>query len=219
MRPIDTFINKIICGDCINVMKDMPRESVDMIATDPPYMVNYRSRDGRRIQNDNNSQWLEPATQEMYRVLKRDSFCVSFYGWNRIEYFMQAWKRAGFRPVGHFAVVKGYASNQGFTGYYHEMAYLLAKGEPQQPAHPPKDVLEWRYIGNKLHPTQKPIEVLLPLITAYSKQRDIILDPFAGSGTTAVAADKLGRRYIGIELQKEYYTTAQSRLPRERDRL
>ncbi len=130
MKDINTFINNIICGDCTKVMKDMPSESVDVMVTDPPYGVNYQSRDGRRVLNDDSLQWLERASKEMYRVLKNNSFCISFYGWNKVEHFMKAWKQAGFRPVGHFVFVKDYASNQGFTRFFHEMAYLLAKGEP-----------------------------------------------------------------------------------------
>jgi site-specific DNA-methyltransferase (adenine-specific) len=57
------------------------------------------------------------------------------------------------------------------------------------------DVLEWRYAGNELHPTQKPVMAILPLVMAYSEQGDIVLDPFAGSGTTALASLELGRRY------------------------
>ena len=191
----------------------MPSESVDLIVTDPPYLINYRSRDGRGYPNDDNSRWLKPASQEMYRVLKNNRFCVSFYGWSKVERFMLAWKKAGFVPVGHFACVKDYASNQKFTRYYHENAYLLAKGEPPPPAHPLRDVVEWRrYTGNTLHPTQKPVEVLKPFIEVYSSVGDIVLDPFAGSGTTAVAAHKLGRRYIGIELSETYCSAAQSRL-------
>lgn len=213
MKEINAFINTIIHGDCTRVLKEIPSGSVDLIVTDPPYGVNYQSRDGRRVPNDDNLGWLEPASKQMYRVLKSGSFCISFYGWNKVEHFMRAWTQAGFRPVGHIVCTKDYASNQGFTRFYHEMAYLLAKGEPPKPASPPRDVLAWRYTGNKLHPTQKPIEVLVPLITAYSKRRDIVLDPFAGSGTTAVVAHKLGRRYIGIELSEDYCRAAQSRLP------
>ena len=213
MKSINTFINQIIHGDCVNVMKDIPSESVDLIVTDPPYRVNYQDRSGRHVPNDNTLQWLEPACKEMYRVLKSGSFCVSFYGFTNIYRFVEAWRKAGFRLVGHFAFVKDYASNQGFIRFHHEQAYLLAKGTPPKPTSPPRDVLEWHDTGNKLHPTQKPIEVLIPLITAYSKRGDIVLDPFAGSGTTAVAAHKLGRRYIGIELSEDYCRAAQSRLP------
>jgi adenine-specific DNA-methyltransferase len=78
------------------------------------------------------------------------------------------------------------------------------------------DVLEWRYTGNELHPSQKPVMAILPLVMAYSEKGDIVLDPFAGSGTTAVAAQALGRRYIGIELDPVYAAKANERLRRER---
>ena len=80
MKDINAFINTIIRGDCTRVMKDMPSKSVDLIVTDPPYGVNYQSRDGRRVPNDDSLQWLESASKEMYRVLKNNSFCISFYG-------------------------------------------------------------------------------------------------------------------------------------------
>ena len=212
VNDITVFANKIICGDCTSVMRNMPTESVDFIVTDPPYIASYRSRDGRRVRNDDNHEWLEPAFTQMYRVLKRNRFCVSFYGWHKVGHFMRAWRRAGLRPVGHFTFVKDYASKQGYTRNHHEVAYLLAKGNPPQPAAAPQDVVPWRYTGNRLHPTQKPIEAMLPLIRAYSSPGDIVLDPFIGSGTTAVAAQKLGRQYIGIELDEQYCTAARSRM-------
>ena len=73
-------------------------------------------------------------------------------------------------------------------------------------------VLEWRYTGNTLHPTQKPVGALMPLVMAFSQIGDVILDPFAGSGSTAVAAAMLGRQYIAIELNEEYARIARSRL-------
>jgi adenine-specific DNA-methyltransferase len=89
---------------------------------------------------------------------------------------------------------------------------LLAKGNPSQPAQRIPDVLEWKYSGNKLHPTQKPLCVLTPLIQTFSRPSDIVLDPFCGSGSTLVAARELGRRYIGIELSKTYFELAEQRL-------
>jgi len=70
--------NTIINGDCVSVMAQLPTESVNFILTDPPYVINYQSRDGRRIRNDDNFAWLKPSYAEMYRVLKPNSFCVSF---------------------------------------------------------------------------------------------------------------------------------------------
>jgi DNA modification methylase len=64
------FTNKILHGDCIDAMRQMPAATVDFILTDPPYLVNYRDRLGRSIDNDANSDWLKPAMAEAYRVLK-----------------------------------------------------------------------------------------------------------------------------------------------------
>ena len=212
MKNINTFTNRILWGDCIEVMQDLPDRCVDLVVTDPPYLVSYTDREGRRIANDDNSRGVEPAFAEVYRVLKPDSFCICFYGWNHAEKFLDAWKKAGFTPVGHFVWVKPYASKVGFARACHEQAYLLAKGHPRKPVDPPSDVLDWRYTGNKLHPTQKPVEALLPLIEAYSRRGDVVLDPFSGSGTTAVAARQLGRQPIGIEMDWNYCCVANERL-------
>ena len=85
MKSIYEFVNRIIPGDCIEVMHEMPTGSIDFIATDPPYLVNYTSRDGRRIANDKTDEWLMPAFAQMYRVLKYNSFLVCFYGWNKVD--------------------------------------------------------------------------------------------------------------------------------------
>lgn len=213
MKYLYDFTNRVLWGDCLRVMKQMPSASVDLVLTDPPYLVNYTSRDGRSVINDDRNFWLQPAFAEIYRVLKADSFCACFYGWNKAEQFLQAWKAAGFVPVSHFVWAKRYASKTGFAQARHEMAYLLAKGQPAKPRYPPSDVFyNWRYTGNRLHPTQKPIEALLPLIRSYSKTGDVVLDPFAGSGTTAVAAKMIGRKFVGIEIDRKHYRTAHRRL-------
>lgn len=73
-------------------------------------------------------------------------------------------------------------------------------------------MLEWKYTHNTLHPTQKPVMSILPLILTFSFVGDIVLDPFCGSGTTALAARTLGRRYIGIEIERKYCEIARKRL-------
>ena len=209
--PIDTLLN----GDCIEVMRGLGRESVDFILTDPPYLVDYRSRDGRTIRNDADDRWLKPAFSEAHRVLRCDSFCVSFYGWPHADKFMAAWRAAGFRIVGHLVFRKAYASSVRLLRYQHELAYLLAKGSPKQPACPIPDVIDFRYTGNRLHPTEKPVSALTPLIGAFSQEGSLVLDPFCGSGSTLVAARQLRRHFIGIELDSQYHAIASQRLQRE----
>ena len=202
-------------GDCVRRMWAMRNGSVDFILTDPPYGVNYRDRTGRSIKGDIDLDWLQPAFKEMYRVLAPNSFAVSFYGYNRIDEFAAAWKAAGFRMVGHFTFAKHYASNRGrgYTSRRHENAYLLVKGRPASPANPPSDVLPWgHYTGNILHPTQKPRYALQQLVSAYCAAGGTVLDPFSGSGSTAHAAILEGRRFVGMELEPEFFQTSAQRL-------
>jgi DNA modification methylase len=189
-------------------MRSMPSASVDFILTDPPYLVRYRSRSGQTVANDDRDEWLEPAFAEMYRLLKPGSFCVSFYAWNAADKFIGAWRKAGFRIVGHIVFRKKYASSVRFLEHQHEQAYLLAKGDVPFPAEPLPDVREWSCTGNRLHPTQKPINVLRPLIESFCPVGGLVLDPFCGSGSTLVAATHAGRESIGIELDANHHRTA-----------
>lgn len=207
--------NTIVQGNCIDVMREMPKQSVDFILTDPPYIACYKSRDNQTIRNDDNAAWLWPAFAQMHRVLKNDGFAISFYGWPKVDLFFSAWKSAGFRIGGHIVFRKRYASKTAFVQYRHEAAYLLVKGNPAFPAAPLPDVMDWVYTGNKHHPTQKSIHVLKPLIEAFSKPGHVVLDPFAGSGSTCVAAHRTGRNYIGIELDAKHHGTAGRRLAKE----
>lgn len=210
--PTSAPRNTILHGDCVTLMEAIPHNSVDFILTDPPYLVNYRPRSGQRVANDNAQEWLQPAADGMYRVLKRDALCVSFCGWTQADQFTAAWRKAGFRPVGHIVFRKGYASASGYLRSQHEMAYLLAKGRPPKPTRPIGDVIDYPYTGNRLHPTQKPVDALRPLIECFTQAGDLVFDPFLGSGSTLVAATQLGREWLGIELDENHHRTAKARL-------
>jgi DNA modification methylase len=210
--PTSAPRSTILHGDCVKLMDTIPDESVDFILTDPPYLVNYRPRGGARVANDNDAAWLQPAAAGMYRVLKPDALCVSFYGWTQADQLIAAWRKAGFRPVGHIVFRKSYASATGYLRGHHEMAYLLAKGRPPKPTRPIADVIEFAYTGNHLHPTQKPVDALRPLIECFTQAGDLVFDPFLGSGSTLVAAAQLGREWLGIELDATHYRTARARL-------
>lgn len=204
--------NTILQGDCTNVMRRLPSESVDFCLTDPPYLCNYRSRDGQSIKNDRSGLWIYPAFRHIHRLLKPNSFCISFYGWHKTDEFISAWRRAGFWLGGHIVFRKKYASSTKFMEARHEQAYLLVKGDPAFPEQPIPDVLEWQYTGNKLHPTQKPVASMTPLIQVFCPAGGLVLDPFAGSGSTLVAAHETGRAYLGIELDRRHWGTATRRL-------
>jgi adenine-specific DNA-methyltransferase len=206
------FVDKITCGDAQRVLPRFPSESVNLVLTDPPFVVNYRPRNGDSVTGDRSAAWVEPAFQEIYRVLKRDSFCISSYGWHCADTFFNAWRKVGFTCVGHIVWVKPYSSGKRYLNYQHEQAVLLAKGQPSLPRKALEDVLPYEYTGNKLHPTQKPVSSLLPLVEAFSRPGDVVLDPFCGSGSALEAAAQLGRRYIGIEIVWKHFQTSKIRL-------
>jgi site-specific DNA-methyltransferase (adenine-specific) len=207
-----SLANRVIHGDNLEVMPRIPTGSIDLVLTDPPYVVRYRPRDGRTIRGDTSTAWIEPTFEEIYRVLKWDSFCVSFYGWHRPEAFFNAWQSAGFLCIGHLVWVKPYDCGKRFLRYRHESAMLLAKGYPKPPKDPIMDVQPWKYTGNKRHPNQKAVSILRPLVGAFSQPGELVLDPFCGSGSTLVAAAQMGRRFIGIELDGRWSQDAEKRL-------
>ena len=210
--PVRKLVNRVLCGDCVELMAKMSSNSIDFVLTDPPYICRYKSRDGKTVLNDDNANWVKPAFAEVYRLMTPDSFCISFYGWQRVDTFVEAWRLAGFKIVGHIVFRKHYAASQGFLKYHHEQAYLLAKGSPKRPSCLLADVLDWEYTGNRFHPTQKPTKILIQLIRAFTQAGDTVLDPFCGSGSTLAAAKLTNRNFVGIELDKQHHQTATIRL-------
>jgi adenine-specific DNA-methyltransferase len=211
------MINTILHGDCTRLLADLDAESVDFVLTDPPYLVSYRDRSGRSIANDDNDAWLLPTFRQIHRVMKRSTLCVSFYGWQAADTFLTAWRAAGLSPVGHIVFRKSYTSCRRLLLYQHEQAYLLCKGPVPRTSEPISDVIDFPYSGNRLHPTQKPIEALEPLIHAFCPDGGTVLDPFCGSGSTLLAAQNTGRQYLGVELDQAHYRTACLRLQKAAD--
>ncbi len=205
-------------GDCREVLRNLPAESCDFVLTDPPYIVSYEGRWGSRlrsIRGDSETDWLVPAFVEIWRVLKENSLCLSFYGWPNADLFLSAWKLIGFRPVSQLVCVKDNIGLGYFTRNQHETAYLLAKGNPPRPGAAQSDVFSWERESALFHPNQKPLSTIARMIAAYSQEGDVVLDPFMGSGTTLVAAKNLGRQAIGIEIEPEYCDVASARLAQE----
>ncbi|ABM59435.1 DNA methyltransferase [Verminephrobacter eiseniae] len=101
-------MSRIVLGNCLTVLPTLPDRAVDFVLTDPPYLVDYQDREGRRIANDTDDSWLLPAFREIHRILRDDAFCISFYGWSRVDRFFSAWRAAGFRVAGHIVFAKPY---------------------------------------------------------------------------------------------------------------
>jgi site-specific DNA-methyltransferase (adenine-specific) len=205
-------------ADCRDVLPTLGDGSFDFALTDPPYLVSYRGRwDGDRepIVGDDRDDWLLPTYAELWRLLKPDTFCVSFYGWPHCDRFVGVWKRLGFRPVSHLAFVKNVWGLGRFTRGKHETAFLLAKGRPPRPPRGIADVIEWEREADAFHPNQKPVHALLPLLAAFVPPGGLVLDPFMGSGSTLRAAKDAGLRAVGMEVDEDYCRRAAARLAQD----
>jgi len=202
-------------GDCREVLRELPSGIADLVLTDPPYLVSYSGRWGSDwgvIQGDSDPSWVAPAYLECWRVLKDDSPCITFYGWPHADTFMTTWKLIGFRPVSVLVLIKDRIGLGQFTRAQHEHAYVLAKGEPPKPAAAISDVLRWETTAPLFHPNQKPLGAFSKIVTTYSAQDSLVIDPFCGTGTTLVAARASGRRAIGIEIEERHCELAAMRL-------
>jgi site-specific DNA-methyltransferase (adenine-specific) len=209
---------RIYHGDCLDLLPELPTESVDFVLTDPPYLVDYRGRwdrDQKAIVGDDDPAWLKPAFAEIFRAMKNDTFAVSFYGWPHADVFVGTFKQVGFRLVSHMAFIKNVWGLGRFTRGQHETAYLLAKGKPPIPKAGISDVFEWTRERDPVHPNQKPEGALRKILSTYAPKGGLVLDPFAGSCSTLVAAKSLGMAAIGCEIEERFCKLGVSRLAQE----
>ena len=214
--------NTIIQDDCLQILKTIPSNSVDAIITDPPYGISYhatRRKDKARwfakIANDTAPfiWWLHDAA----RILKPGGALLCFTRHDTEEAFRYAIRLAGFQPKTQVIWDKGIhgvGDCRGDFGLRHENIIFAVKGRFVFPGGRPVSVLRVQRLSSKrlTHPNEKPVELLKYLIEAVTRPGDLVLDPFVGSGTTAVAAKMLRRRYIGIEIDPGYAHAARTRL-------
>lgn len=114
--------NRIIHGEAAEQLSQMPDQCIDLIITDPSYLVGYRDRDGRTIANDQNPDGVLPAFPEMARILRDNRYMILFCGWRAIDQFSTAWTQAGLRTVGQIFWRKDYTSSAWHTECRHESA-------------------------------------------------------------------------------------------------
>lgn len=194
MKYPDDYINKIICGDCLEVMKGIPSGAVDLVLTDPPYGWGQDIK-GRNVCGT--TEWNVRPDDEVFRELNRISSKQIIWGGN---YFDLPRTRCFFvwdkkQPIRQFARCEYAWTNLGQNA----------------------DIFEYPCYGNinreenRCHPTQKPVALMAWCLNKIPDAQ-LIIDPFLGSGTTAIACKKLNRNFIGVELNSDYCKIAQERL-------
>lgn len=225
-----TVINEVIIGDCIESMRSMADGSVDLIIADPPYGIdfssNYRkhselkSTDGILNDGTDNTDFLADVLAELDRVLKPNSHVYWFTRWDRVHLQLPLLERH-FKIKNALVWMKNNWSMGDLTGAYagqYETILFAQKGRLTLNEVKGKrrhaDILQFDRISPaKLrHSHEKPEDLIEFLIRKSSVEGETVLDPFCGSGTTAVCAKRLGRNFITMELDADYARIANERI-------
>ena len=217
-------LNTIYNEDCLEGMKRIPDESVDLIVTDPPYLINYKTnrrknknhRFTRTIENDNNPSVFSDYIKESHRIMKENSAMYMFCSSNKVDFFKQELEKH-FNVKNMIVWVKNNHTAgdlKASFGKKYELIFLVNKGRALFNGKRLTDVWEFdRVVGNKqIHQNQKPIDLIEQCITKHSNVGNVIFDGFMGSGTTAIACLNTDRQYIGFELDKDYHRKANERI-------
>ena len=224
-------------GDCLEVMRDIPDGSVDMVVTDPPYKLTSRGTSGSMggafwtgelAKNgkvfENGSVDISDWIGECYRVLKGGTHIYIMVNDKNLMRYLNEVDRSGFNFVKTLVWVK---PNKICGRWYmtQKETIILARKGGQRPINNAgtSDVLftpsfkKQKADKLNLHDTEKPTELMQVLIENSSKENDVILDPFMGIGTTAIACINTGRNFIGIEKEEKYFKIASERIRKEQD--
>ena len=211
-------MNKLIQGDCLEVMKTLEAGSVDMILTDPPYGMsfrsNYRKKKYRGIKSDTTLDWLDIFASECFRVAKNNTAHYVFCSFHNIDKFKRAFENQ-FKVKNILIWEKNNTSMGDLAGDFapkYEMILFLHKGRRTINGKRDANILKFSKTGNNYHPTQKPVDMCEYLLAKFSDVGNTVLDPFMGSGTVGVACKNLNRDFIGIELDKTYFEIAKKRI-------
>lgn len=238
MADITKFLNKIICEDVLSTMKKMPDGSVDLVITSPPY--NLKNSTGNGMKDGRGGKWANAALQkgyshyndnmphdkyvkwqkdcliEMMRLIPEDGAIFYNHKWRVQNGLLQdrqdivsdfpvrqiiIWKRAG-----------GLNFNAGYFLPTYEVIYLIAKPKFKlaKKANAYSDIWEIPQEMKNGHPAPFPVKLIDRIVSATNGK--IILDPFMGSGTTAISAINFKRNFIGIDISPEYCKSAKKRI-------
>jgi len=234
----DDFIDKFICGDAVDVMKQLPDGSVDLVVTSPPYNLKNSTgngmKDGRggkwsnaalingyshyndNMPHDEYVKWQRACLTEMLRVIPDDGAIFYNHKWRVQGGLLQDRSDiVSCFPVRQIIIWKRKGGINFNTGYFlptYEVIYLIAKPKFKlaKKANVHGDIWEFCQESKNKHPAPFPVALIERIISSTNAQ--IVLDPFMGSGTTALAAKNLDRNFIGIDISPEYCEMSLQRL-------
>jgi len=232
--PLDTIVH----GDALSLMKDIPDGTIDLVVTDPPFAIDFRAKRGNY--NRTQSRVLEGYNEipreeypgftmawmnEAKRVLKRTGSMYVVSGWTNLKDILNALDELGFVTINHliwkyqFGV---FTKRKYVTSHYH-ILFVVKDGKNyffDKVEHYPEDVWTIKreyWHGKKKTPTKLPVDLVRKILSFSSREGDVVLDPFMGSGTVAVVSTLMGRRFLGFEIVKEYCDFASERVTKTRE--
>lgn len=210
-------------NNCLRILKALPKESIDLIVTDPPYRLTkrksslggiFKCRNPDKLFKHNDIDVSEYAFL-FYKILKEGSHCYVMTNTRNLRNILNTFCDCGF----YFSELLIWdKKNKIVTGMYMkqcEYILMLKKGGGKQVNDKSiSNLISINNISNKKHnhPTEKPVDLMKILVTQSSNKGDIVLDPFVGVGATAIACKQTGRKFIGCELDKKYFNTTIKRL-------
>lgn len=225
-------------ADCIDAMSKIPKDVVDLIVADPPFGIDFTGLGGaygirvgvtkdknileyREVPQDQYYDFSTGWIKEAMRILKPHGTMYAFSGWTNLEYVLTVLRLVGFHTQSHVIWhynFPSWTSRRFASSHYHILhvtkdkdKYTFNMVEPY-----PQDVWIidrdfWSKTIKKTG-TKLPITLVEKLIKYSSNVNDLVLDPFIGSGTTAIAAKRHNRHYIGFEIVEETYEVAKERI-------
>ncbi len=204
------------------ILPSLAASSVDLLLTDPPYGISYRSkaRSGTmpdRIQNDDDLNTLRGTLPLIDRLLKPDRHCYVFAAPSRIGEATDA--ISAYWPIKNPIVWdKGNAGSRGdlLAGYANNWEAILYANKGRRPLLGPRPRaifrFDWQGSRDPVHPNVKPVGLFRSILTKSSAPGELVLDPFCGSGPVLQAAAEMNRRAIGIEIEERYCEIAANRI-------
>ena len=210
----------LLQGDCIDLLPKIPDGSIDSIITDPPYFLGMTHNGQKGCFNDLAicKPFYEKLFTEYKRVLKPDGCVYFFCDWRSYAFYYPI--MYGILGVKNMLVWDKQSGAGNFYTYQHELTMFTTKRNSFNVKGTKNIITGIRSFstgakktnGEKVHPTQKPIELIEKFIRDSTDAGDTVLDSFAGSGTTGVACINTGRKFIGMELDDEYFNIATQRI-------
>ena len=235
MENWQDLIGKITCADCLDILKQLPDKCVDLVLTDPPYLIKNTTAGGKSnfaksIQNMNNeiknANITDGVSLDFCKEIIRLQDKINCYIWcnkaqiiDYLDFFVNqngcgfdilCWQKDNAMPTFN----NKYLTDKEYCLYFRKGGYCQPKNYESAKTifHEPINIKDKNAFG---HPTIKPLNIFQTLIENSSKENDLVLDCFSGSGTTAVACHKLNRRFICIERDREYWKASCERLEQE----